>query len=70
MGEGVISLNGKTLKKVALVTQNAVPACNIFKRLFHTLLLSFYLPPYFGWFALAFISLGMVMLPLIRRKMR
>lgn len=70
MGEGVISLKGKTLKKVALVTQNAVPACNIFKRLVHSLLLSFYLPPYLGWFALVFISLGMVLLPLIRRKMR
>ncbi len=70
MGEGVISLNGKTLKKVALVTQNGVPAGNIFKRLAHTFLLSFYLPPYLGWFALAFISLGMVILPMMRRKMR
>ena len=70
MGEGVISLKGKTLKKVALVTQNAVPAGNIFKRLSHTLLLSFYLQPYVGWFALAFIVLGLVILPLLRRKMR
>jgi D-alanyl-D-alanine carboxypeptidase (penicillin-binding protein 5/6) len=70
MGEGVISLKGKTLKKVALVTRNAVPSCNIFKRLFHSLLLSFYLPPYLGWFALAFITLGMVIVPLIRRKLR
>lgn len=70
MGEGVISLKGKTLKKVALVTRNAVPSCNIFKRLFHSLLLSFYLPPYLGWFALAFVTLGMVMVPLIRRKLR
>ena len=70
MGEGVISLKGKTLKKVALVTRNAVPSCNIFKRLFHSLLLSFYLPPYLGWFALAFVTLGMVIVPLIRRKLR
>ncbi len=70
MGEGVIALNGKTLKKVALVARNAVPAGNIFKRLSHTLVLSFYLPPYLGWFALAFIVLGMVILPMMRRKMR
>lgn len=70
MGEGVISLKGKTLKKVALVTRNAVPSCNIFKRLFHSLLLSFYLPPYLGWFALALVTLGMVIVPLIRRKLR
>lgn len=70
LGEGVISLNGTTLKKVALVTQHAVPAGNIFKRLSHTFLLSFYLPPYVGWFALACIVLGLVILPLIRRKLR
>lgn len=67
VGELEITLQGKLLKKIALVTQDEVAPANLIKRLFHGALLSCLLPPYWGWLVLALLLLLMVFALLMTR---
>ena len=67
-GELEITLQGKLLKKIALVAQNEVASANLIKRLFHTALLSCIIPPYWGWIVLVLLFLLMVFAGLMMRR--
>ena len=68
VGELEITLQGKLLKKIALVAQNEVASANLIKRLFHTALLSCIIPPYWGWIVLVLLFLLMVFAGLMMRR--
>jgi len=68
VGELEIILEGKLLKKIALVAQNEVASANLIKRLFHTALLSCIIPPYWGWIVLVLLILLMVFAGLMMRR--
>jgi D-alanyl-D-alanine carboxypeptidase (penicillin-binding protein 5/6) len=68
VGELEITLQGKPLKKIALVAQNDVPSANLIKRLFHVALLSCIVPPYWGWIVLVLLFLLMVFAGLMMRR--
>jgi D-alanyl-D-alanine carboxypeptidase (penicillin-binding protein 5/6) len=68
VGELEITLQGKPLKKIALIAQNEVASANLIKRLFHTALLSCIVPPYWGWIVLVLLFLLMVFAGLMMKR--
>ena len=68
VGELEITLQGKLLKKIALVAQNEVASANLIKRLFHTAVLSCIIPPYWGWLVVVLLFLLIVFAGLMMRR--
>ena len=70
IGELEITMKGKLLKKVDLIAQDEVPSGGSIKLLIHMVILSFILPPYWGFIILLFLLLLIAATIMIKKKAR
>ena len=68
VGTAKILLKGKTLKTIGILTQDEVTSGSLSKRLYHTILLSFIIPPYWGWIILVLLALLIILAGMATRK--
>ena len=70
IGELEITMRGNLLKKVDLIARDEVHSGGSIKLLLHMAILSFILPPYWGWITLLLLLLLIIATNVIRKKPR
>jgi D-alanyl-D-alanine carboxypeptidase (penicillin-binding protein 5/6) len=70
VGTAEILLKGEPLKTIGILAQDEVTSGSLSKRVYHTVLLSFITPPYWGWIILILLALLMILAGMAMRKSR
>jgi len=70
IGELEITMKGELLKKIDLIARDEVPSGGSIKLLIHRAILSFILPPYWGWIIVLLLLTLIVATIMIKKKAR
>lgn len=68
VGTAEILLKGEILKSLGILAKDQVTSGSLSKRLYHTVLLSFITPPYWGWIILVLLALLVILAGMATRK--
>jgi len=68
VGKAEILLKGEILKSLGILAKDQVTSGSLSKRLYHTVLLSFITPPYWGWIILVLLALLVILAGMATRK--
>ena len=68
VGTAEILLKGEILKTIGILAKDEVTPGSLSKRLYHTLLVSFITPPYWGWIILILLALLVILAGMAMRR--